>query len=660
MGFGTRHLSLAGEVKSYAVGDAPSSDPDRSKEGAGARRSAPVREWRMSGLAAAVDWDRPDAGEERVRRMVAAMPHRGPDGTRVASAPHCALGLALRATTARERAAPQPLRDPEAGLWLVADARIDNREEVARALGLPAPPPSDAELLLRGLASRWATLPSQLEGDFAFVAWDERRRLLLAARDVMGLRPLFWRTSGRSLLLASEVDALLDAGGMAEVEPAAVLDFLLHLRGEPARTFFHGVQRLPLGHVLEACQGTVRNLGLARASRPRPEAPPRGEEAPGVRRLLRRAVAARLQSEGPVVLALSGGLDSGAIACVAEDLHREDARGRSPLLLAAAVFPGFSGDETRYLEAVLSRVRFACERWDASAFPPAAPEPLPRAHPMRDPKAGGAGRAIEVARTAGSRVLLMGLGGDELFTEAGVLQDLARHGRFLALARETLRRRPYTATSGLGLLERALRGAAPAWARRAFRAVLPRRPPPPPAWLGPALRPLWPPPLPPRPDPLPSRVQADVAALLSGDLLQSAEVVELAAARAGLQLRLPFLDWPLVEWVHSIPWDRRLPRGLMKRLLREAMTGLWPESLARRRQVALAGDYLAWSVRRALPLLSPTITGSRWEAKEFILQEEANRLLVSLGRTKSVGIWRTYMDLWDIVSLETWLRGLRD
>jgi asparagine synthase (glutamine-hydrolysing) len=612
----------------------------------------------MSGLAVAVDWSRPDAGDESVRRMLAAMPHRSPDGASVAAAPHAALGLGLRATTARERAAALPLHDPATGLWLVADARIDNRDELSRALDLPAPPASDAELLLRGLARLGAPLVSRLEGDFAFAAWDERRRVLVASRDAMGLRPLFWRASGRGLLVASEVDALLDAGGEAEVEPAALLDFLARRRGEPARTFFRGIQRLPPGHVLEAGDGGVRDLGHARPPPLRPRPPPPGDEVPGTRRLLRRAVAARLESEGPLVLALSGGLDSSAVACLAEDLHREDPRGRAPLVLASAVFRGFAGDETRYLEAVLSRVRFRCERWDASAAPPAAPGPLPRAHPVRDPMTGGALRALEAARAAGSRVLLMGLGGDELFTEAGALEDLARHRRLVALARETLRRRPYTATSGLGLLARALRGAAPAWTRRALRAVLPRRAAPPPAWLGPALRPLWPPPDPPRPDPVPSRVQADLRGFAAGeDLAFAVEVAELAAARAGLQLRLPFLDRPLAEWVRSVPWERRLPRGLMKRLLRDAMAGLWPKALAGRREVALANDYLAWSVERARPLLAPTVEGLRWEAAKFIDQREARRLLAPLqsGREN----WRGCLELWDIASVETWLRGLR-
>ncbi len=106
----------------------------------------------MSGIAVAVDWERAEGGTGAVRRMLSAMPHRSPDGASVAAASHAALGMGLRATTARERAAAQPLHDPVAGLWLVADARIDNRDEVSRALDLPAPPASDAELLLRGLA----------------------------------------------------------------------------------------------------------------------------------------------------------------------------------------------------------------------------------------------------------------------------------------------------------------------------------------------------------------------------------------------------------------------------------------------------------------------------------------------------------------------------
>jgi asparagine synthetase B (glutamine-hydrolysing) len=155
-------------------------------------------------------------------------------------------------------------------------------------------------------------------------------------------------------------------------------------------------------------------------------------------------------------------------------------------------------------------------------------------------------------------------------------------------------------------------------------------------------------------------VQDDVGGLLEGQGTHiSVEIMELAAARAGLQLRLPFLDRALVEWVHAIPWQQRLPRGLMKRLLREAMAGIWPEELARRREVAIADDFIVWSLSRSEPLFAPTLEESRWEAARFVDHEQAMRLLASVRGGADAGC-RNWQELWCMVALERWLRGLRD
>jgi len=389
--------------------------------------------------------------------MLAAMPHRWPDGTRVARLPHCVLGFALRATTARERAAAQPLHDrrPGCGSWPTLASTTATRwlaPSTSRRAGLGCRAPAARfRRLGAALASRLeGTSPSRpgtSGGESS--PW----RATPWACDLSSGGPPGAPCSSPARWTRSSTPAGKPRSSRRRCWTSSCT------AGRGARTFFRGVQRLPPGHVLEASDGSVHDLGRARPPLLHPEPPPGWRGPPGSAAScavpwppdsMRRGrwcwlfLAASIRAPSPAWPRTSTGRTP-----------------PSPLLLAAAVFPGFAGDETRYLEAVLSGVHFACERWDASAHPPAAPEALPRAHPIRDRRRRG-GRVLEVARAAGSRVLLMGLGGDELFTEVGALEDLARHGRFVALARETLRRRPYTATpappAGPGPAS-----AAPAW-----------------------------------------------------------------------------------------------------------------------------------------------------------------------------------------------------
>jgi asparagine synthase (glutamine-hydrolysing) len=611
----------------------------------------------MSGIAVAADWTQPDAGEESVRRMLAAMPHRSPDGTRVARLPHCVLGFALRATTAREWAAAQPLHDPLRGLWIVGDARIDNRDDLCAALGVKVPP-SDVELLLLGYEKWGRGLAERLHGDFAFAIWNERDRSLYAARDAFGMRPLFYRHGPGRLLVASEVDALLATREFGwEIADQTVADFLARNRyRDHGRTFFREVRRLPPGHWMAASEAGLEQ----RRWFVYPDLPchtsSEGEDAAEFRHRFRRAVADRLDSEGPIFSELSGGLDSASIACMADAIHREDGADRPPLTLASALYPGFACDERPYVEAVERRVRLRCEAWDATATHPGTSDPWPLAGPWREDAAFASPDAQRLARAAGARAILTGAGGDTLLFEAGVFRDLATRGRLVRLARETLLTSVYAATPGRDLFLEALRAAVPGAIRRAFRRMKPPPLEPPPGWLGPRLRPAWRQSSPPdHPAAARSWTQRLTWAWLTAPTSAwHIEIGELLAARHGLQLRCPFLDRRLAAWVLAVPWQRRLPQGRMKRLLREAMRELLPPEVAERRAVTVFDDFVAWSARRAAPRLAPLLAASRWESAGYVDQGAARALLTSVERGASSAM--AGADLRNIAMLESWLR----
>src|ERR671911_296439 len=155
----------------------------------------------MSGICGMVNLDGAPIEPAALKKMARAAVHRGPDGIRYHTEGAVGLAhLALNITpeSAREH---QPLVSERGDLVLVADARIDNREELARILWggghLPDEPPTDAEIILEAYR-RWGEgCPARLIGDFAFAIWDARRGRLFAARDAMAMRALYYRVEPR-------------------------------------------------------------------------------------------------------------------------------------------------------------------------------------------------------------------------------------------------------------------------------------------------------------------------------------------------------------------------------------------------------------------------------------------------------------------------------
>jgi len=364
-----------------------------------------------------------------------------------------ALGCRLLRITPEDACDRQPLRSADGQLVLVADARLDNRDELARDLGLGASESAalpDAAFILAAYQAWGSAAPRRLLGDFAFIVWDGRRRTLVAARDGVGQRPLCYHRTPRRLALASTPLALLALPDTPRrLDERKIADALVLLQ-DPGRTFFEEVNRLLPGHTLTA---TADGVQIERFWSPAPARPlvlrSDREYVEGFLEVFDQAVRARLRSAGEVGVVLSGGLDSTAVAGTAAIQLRDAGRRlfayhAAPRLgFQSEPRPGVIADESGDV-AALAAVH---ENLELTVFrpngcpPPTSPEAMFRWYglPPRNPSNQWWGEAIyAAAREAGVRVLLTGDKGNATISYTGLpsLPDLAAAGHWGFVWRE--------------------------------------------------------------------------------------------------------------------------------------------------------------------------------------------------------------------------------
>jgi asparagine synthase (glutamine-hydrolysing) len=402
----------------------------------------------VSGVCGWVDWDGAPVEESDLTGMIRAAAYRGPDGISVWSQESAALAhLALHVTPESVHEV-QPLEAAQAGLVLVADARIDNRDDLIPALRqaeeIPHGVPSDAELILASYRMWGDTCPARLVGDFAFAVWDRRRRRLFLARDPMGMRSLHIRAESGRFLFATEVQQLLAAPGVPdELFRPAVAAYLAGGFGSPEWTFHSGVERLPPGHALVAGRDGIRTWRYWA-----PDADHRiryrNDDAytDHFLDLLKGAMRTRLRSVRPAGILLSGGMDSGAIAATVGWLEAHEANLDIPEVraysfaweaLAECDERHISGPLAAHCGLSVSEVP-ADDAWPLqpgweSAVDPDTPELFGHYVPLE--------RSFRRAQDEGMGLMLSGDRGDLV---AGMtifdLPALVRSGRWLTLMRE--------------------------------------------------------------------------------------------------------------------------------------------------------------------------------------------------------------------------------
>ncbi len=604
-------------------------------------------------------------------RLVAArelMWHRGPDDAGVWADEHACVGARRLSIIDLSKTGHQPLVSSDAKRVLVFNGEIYNFRALRKELegDFVFQSYSDSEVVLHGYR-KWGGpgLVQRLDGMFAFSLWDEDTRTLFAARDRAGKKPFYYRHEDRQFHFASTLNALLAfLPGTPPVDPMAVDAFLVYQAVPSPLSIFRGVRQLRPAHHLtfHANTGACREERYWKLSYATKTDESEAEVLEHIERLARAAVTKRLESDVPVGLFLSGGVDSSLVAALASQ------ESTKPIEAMTLGFDEPAFDERQYARAVTQHLKMPLHE---ETLRPALVADLPSivwhyGQPVADVSIVPNHYLARAARRW-MTVALNGDGGDELF--GGYARPML--ARMTAPYRRAVPELMRNALGGLfaqtsdgplrrvGLLARAGAGSsADAFTYdRAFRPFRDEA-------YSDVLKNLV---GNTHPDALYRTVWNeadgldDVDRALYGDfntylpdqLLAKADRASMAHS---LEARSPLLDRALVEYAATIPTALRLRHFQTKYLLKKLTGRFVPPEVLFRRKRGFVMPAARWLRGELAPFVRAALDNRTFFDRGWVRPEFVRRILAE----HFTGVRDWGEQIWTLLVLEVWARLVLD
>ena len=581
----------------------------------------------MCGIAGFISLRHPsELRQVAVERMCETMRHRGPDDGGVFSSETATLGM-RRLAIFDPVNGHQPMGTEDGRFHIVFNGAIYNfrelRAELAAA-GATFRTACDTEVLLVAYAQWGDACLNRLRGMFAFAVWDAQERSLFVARDPFGIKPLYYAHAGPTLLFASEITALVASGAVeAKLDPAALNAALSYLAVPAPRTIYQGLHSLRPGEcaTFRGDKLAVRSYWtfLDATNADVAVCHSRGKFQAELRERLEDSICAHSLADVPVGAFLSGGLDSSTIVALMQRT------GGTKLKTFSIGFNEATYSETTQAEAAARYFGTEHQTFVLTGERVAADiETILAAYDQPTGDAINSYYVSQVARAGGVTVALSGLGGDELFGGYPWFQTTPRLARWLpwwrrlpSPIRDNLLERMQRGTTRAQKLADFLRHARnfnelAALQRRNFSEAARRNllngdvnyaPHDELAFLPAELV-----------DAEPFEIVSawELRTYMADVLLRDSDVMSM---RHSLELRVPFVDRPLVEWL----WNQRIrykytpdqPKSALARSLRDVL----PKGMTKRKKQGFTLPIEQWMRGALRPFLEetfslPTITRS--------------------------------------------------
>ncbi|MBL7924538.1 MAG: asparagine synthase (glutamine-hydrolyzing) [Bacteroidia bacterium] len=621
----------------------------------------------MCGISGMYGLRLPDDAAHRLEQMNDSIAHRGPDDQGTLTGEEVLLGHRRLAILDLSPAGHQPMHDQHQRLSIVFNGEIFNFQEIREELSeYPFKTQSDTEVILAAYLKWGKECLHRFNGMFALAIWDREQKELFIARDRLGIKPLYYHFQNGLLLFCSEIRGLLNSGLVERsINRDAVEEYFSYQTVHAPNTLVKDVFMLMPGHHLTARRGeiTIRRWWSPRENFSRASEGKSYKEVCGdVYDLLQASVKRRLISDVPFGAFLSGGIDSSAVVGLMSRMQSQKVK------TFTIVFDEEEFSEARYARMIAER--FGTDHHEFRLGPEDFLRELPEALSSLDHPSGDGPNSYTVSkitRKAGITMALSGLGGDELFAGYPVFNrslqlqqqawlysiprflrqmagsaymnvkkdtSAAKAAQVLGLADGSLRNTfPLSRQVGLPGYVRALLRTPPS-GRDAIRHILDTE-------LQDGGKAL----------PLLSQVSvAEITTYMQNVLLRDTDQMSMAVA---LEVRVPFLDYKLVEYVLGISDAFKKPL-FPKKLLVDSLGDLLPDEVVHRKKMGFVFPWALWLKKELRPLCDEHI---RHLAKRDFIQ--GDYLLNSWTRFQKGDKQVRWLDMWLATVLENWMEKNR-
>lgn len=606
----------------------------------------------MSGFIGILNLNGAPVDRDLINRLTRSLIFRGPDAQAVWCNGPVGFGHTLFRTTWESAHERQPFTIDEQ-VWIVADARVDAREDLVRALGLDDPlqlgQTPDVELILRAYLKWGEQCLDHLLGDFSFAIWDERFHKLFCARDRFGVKLFYYVRKNSFLIFSNTITGLRSHPEVSsDLNESAIGDFLLFdCNWTLDTTFFTDIQKLPAGHQFTLTAANFERRKYWQLVEPETiRFGDKGDYVEGFRERLHEAVSDRMRLDN-IALSFSGGVDSTNVALAARMAMKR--KGNNIELKAfTGVYDSLIPDNERYYSGLATKaLKTSVEYLVHDAYRPydGWESKFPRPEPYHNPELLIETNFYKHAANF-SPVLLFGQGGDEVFKSFNLF-NLLRHDRSLQTLVDfcnSIFKHNVFPPIGTGLF---------AWWRRQSRTREIAKPQLP-KWLSKTfvgrfsltdrwqLRDHRSDPL----DVLATGPKVRFITPLWEHLLSNSD---MGSHGIPMEVRLPYLDSRVVLFGLGLP---NMPWSCDKYLLRTLGRGILPDEIIVRPKTGLRGDPVAQGLRRNQELLIHLSGLTLSPMLEDILDVKEWRKSL---RETSFEAWPLWESL-RVVSLNDWLQ----